>query len=121
MSDNETPAPPDNSDELARIREDEPDDSEPTATDLIDPSDGTAGGGTATADALLGAQEVDEQLGDEAPDRPERGPRDESRADASLVPSPPNFRRIYGGAKVPYPNTSSESLRPATANLEEGD
>lgn len=51
-------------------------------TDVIDPDDATAAGGTARADALFGAEEVDEALGDDAPARPERGdePGSTSRA-----------------------------------------
>jgi hypothetical protein len=41
--------------------------------DILDPEEGTAAGGTARADALFGADEVDEALGDDAPARPERG------------------------------------------------
>lgn len=50
------------------------DEGEPAdVADLIDPDDATAAGGTARADALLGADTVDEELGDDAPARPERG------------------------------------------------
>lgn len=42
--------------------------NEKSPEDVIDPDDGTA-----RADALFGADEVDEALGDDAPARPERG------------------------------------------------
>lgn len=61
---------PDDVNPLVDVTDDEGNEQGPK--DVIDPEEGSAAGGTAHADAIFGADTVDEELGDDAPSRPER-------------------------------------------------
>lgn len=108
-----TDAPQDAADRADNLESDDP-------TDLIDPTEGTAAGGTALADAVHGADAVDEALGDDATPRPERGdqppPADEDLAEEATDrrrAEAERFARAADSAFGPREQPSLEEQRAA--------